>query len=389
MKQRSTSHRGTILFLFFLALCLLVWVVRSGTAAHQSHRWTTEPTCVALEEEGSLFDVVYNVFKELTEPSVEIKTHVPLTTLDDRSREGIHNCLSRLQALGIRPLPLSALPLHRGGAPREFSGIPTLATEADFHQYLDYCTLRNFDIARYFYTGSYRNTLWTERGSYYLVDARAPRGSSVQEQSSALFYTDFYHMLRAVNDSQDEWMQLTQEELQALRTALSWVEDAMTLLRKDGAPDTIGNRARYLQKILVSRVKYHDLADKESVFYKNRNKFVIYAMQGNAICEGYAQAYGFLLALAGIKSVSVSGHVIPPNKGAHAWNMVCLGSDDAWYHVDATWNDSGSTDSNKYFMVTDEEMGPKGFNRTWGEHQPPLPRSATRPYNHQTAQPQH
>lgn len=389
MTPQTSSHRGTILFCFLLALWLLVWVARSGSAAYQSRQWTTGSAYATPEEAGSLFDVVYNVFKELTEPSVEIKTNVPLPTLDNRSREGIHNCLSRLQTLGIRPLPLSALPLHHGAKPREFSGIPTLATEADFHQYLDYCTLRNFDTASYIYTGSYRNTLWTERGSYYLVDAREPRGASVQEQSSALFYTDFYHMLRAVNDPQDEWMQLTQEELQALRTALSWVEEAMSRLRKEGAPDTIGNRARYLQKILVSRVKYHDLTNKESVFYKNRNKFVIYAMQGNAICEGYAQAYGFLLALAGIKSVSVSGYVTPPNKDAHAWNMVCLGSDDAWYHVDATWNDSGSSDSTKYFMLTDAEMGPKGFNRIWGDHQPPLPRSATRPYNHQNAQPQH
>ena len=51
-----------------------------------------------------------------------------------------------------------------------------------------------------------------------------------------------------------------------------------------------------------------------------------------SVCQGYALAYKLLLTQVGIDAVMVSS-----NEMNHAWNLIKV--DDAWYHVDATWDD--------------------------------------------------
>lgn len=53
-------------------------------------------------------------------------------------------------------------------------------------------------------------------------------------------------------------------------------------------------------------------------------------IDGTAVCDGYAQAYAFMLEAAGIPCEFASG-------GNHGWNLVEV--DGAWYHVDTTWDD--------------------------------------------------
>jgi len=58
-------------------------------------------------------------------------------------------------------------------------------------------------------------------------------------------------------------------------------------------------------------------------------------VDGVAVCQGYAEAYGYLLELVGVKSeicTSVSLN--------HAWNIVYI--DGEKYHVDVTWDDPSS-----------------------------------------------
>ena len=156
------------------------------------------------------------------------------------------------------------------------------------------------------------------------------------------------------------WLHLNVEEIRALKTALDMLKE--TVKKADSAD----LRARKLHDALIGLVEYHNLKDEKSVFYQNRNKFVIYAMQGNAICEGYAQAYGFLLNLAGVQSQRVSGIVYDSNgQGCgHAWNMV-KGS-QGWRHVDVTWDDNGNKARYTYFMVTDDTMKDKAAGaRNW------------------------
>lgn len=63
-----------------------------------------------------------------------------------------------------------------------------------------------------------------------------------------------------------------------------------------------------------------------------------------AVCDGYSQAYVYLLQQCGIDAtviVGVAGNTMD-DAGGHAWSVVKLGGD--WYEVDSTWDDAGSLD---------------------------------------------
>lgn len=78
-------------------------------------------------------------------------------------------------------------------------------------------------------------------------------------------------------------------------------------------------------------------------------------VNGDAVCNGYAEALQLLFMCAGIKSRFVTGTADGID---HAWNLVEL--DGKWYHVDATWDDplpdQGGDTLHPYFNVTDEIM---------------------------------
>lgn len=81
---------------------------------------------------------------------------------------------------------------------------------------------------------------------------------------------------------------------------------------------------------------------------------------GNAVCQGYADAFSLLCYYANIQAEIVAG---TGNGGGHAWNQVRI--DNVWYNIDVTWDDPISVDASnqrinvkryKYFLITDEEM---------------------------------
>ena len=63
-----------------------------------------------------------------------------------------------------------------------------------------------------------------------------------------------------------------------------------------------------------------------------------------AVCDGYSQAYVYLLQQAGIDAAVIVGLAgnTKEDAGGHAWSVVNLGGD--WYEVDSTWDDAGSLD---------------------------------------------
>ena len=60
-----------------------------------------------------------------------------------------------------------------------------------------------------------------------------------------------------------------------------------------------------------------------------------------AVCDGYSQAYVYLLQQAGINAAVIIGMAGPSrtSAGGHAWSVVELGGE--WYEVDSTWDDIG------------------------------------------------
>ena len=63
-----------------------------------------------------------------------------------------------------------------------------------------------------------------------------------------------------------------------------------------------------------------------------------------AVCDGYSQAYVYLLQQAGIDATVIVGIAgsDKENSGGHAWTVVNLDGD--WYEVDSTWDDAGTLD---------------------------------------------
>ncbi len=72
-------------------------------------------------------------------------------------------------------------------------------------------------------------------------------------------------------------------------------------------------------------------------------------VNGQAVCEGYAEAFQYLLHRVGIQSFLVLG---TGNGGGHEWNAVRI--DGKYYHVDPTWNDQGDIIYHAYFNMSDD-----------------------------------
>lgn len=84
-------------------------------------------------------------------------------------------------------------------------------------------------------------------------------------------------------------------------------------------------------------------------------------LDGEAVCSGYAKAYQYLLSMAGIDAVTISGDARTPTGNArHAWTAQVI--DGEVYFSDATWGDgfenAGNSDfvSHTYFLMNSEEI---------------------------------
>ena len=62
--------------------------------------------------------------------------------------------------------------------------------------------------------------------------------------------------------------------------------------------------------------------------------------EGEALCEGYSDAFTLMMLCMGFKSTQVCGTAINSSTSEsepHAWNIVCI--DDSFYYTDPTWDD--------------------------------------------------
>ena len=105
----------------------------------------------------------------------------------------------------------------------------------------------------------------------------------------------------------------------------------------------------------------------------NDNEFRAYGalVEGQAVCNGYAEAMALLLSCAGVENRYVVGTANSGSRSSgqqtdaadqnkkenHAWNLVKLNG--TWYHLDSTWDDPvGEKEivSHAYFNMSDELM---------------------------------
>ena len=122
---------------------------------------------------------------------------------------------------------------------------------------------------------------------------------------------------------------------------------------------------RYVSKLNGSMSEFerelflHDQLAKAVSYKLTENAHNAYGalVEGNAVCDGYAEALQYLLQRSGIQSFMAIGSSVNPSSGlreGHAWNYVRI--DGAYYHADLTWNDQGNDTFHAYFNLTDKAI---------------------------------
>lgn len=121
--------------------------------------------------------------------------------------------------------------------------------------------------------------------------------------------------------------------------------------------ETEYEKALMLYNILEEYIEYDYSALSGSIYDSNRMKsYSAYGaiVDGKAVCEGYAEAYQYLLQRLGIQSFIVTG--TSKEGESHEWNLLKL--DGKYYYADVTWDDVGTIDNlyHSYFSITTERL---------------------------------
>lgn len=146
-------------------------------------------------------------------------------------------------------------------------------------------------------------------------------------------------------------------------TAMNQIEQVRTKILQNSRNNTYEN-IKMVHDYLVQNIEYDTSISKENIYN------VYGAMvKGEAVCEGYARSFKYLMDSLGISCTLVIG------KGTnsagktenHAWNYVQV--DGNWYAIDCTWDDPVSTtgyvsESSKYRYFL------KGSNDMIKDHTP-------------------
>lgn len=115
--------------------------------------------------------------------------------------------------------------------------------------------------------------------------------------------------------------------------------------------------ALQLHDSLLARIQYDTESATTGVRSDVSGSAYAALVLGQAVCEGYTQAYSYLLARCGIPSVKLRSDELN-----HAWNMIYLDNgneldNDDWYEVDVTWDDQEySFYQHKWYNLTSKEM---------------------------------
>ncbi len=119
--------------------------------------------------------------------------------------------------------------------------------------------------------------------------------------------------------------------------AISQIEQVRNQILKNKKANTYDN-IKMVHDYLIENIEYDTTISKDNIYN-------IYGAMINqqAVCEGYARSFKYLMDSLGIPCTLVIG------KGSnsegrtenHAWNYVQIG--DYWYAIDSTWDDPIST----------------------------------------------
>lgn len=117
-----------------------------------------------------------------------------------------------------------------------------------------------------------------------------------------------------------------------------------------------------VHEYLKQNIRYDHSALAVSYFTEART-VVGAILRNSAVCSGIAQAAQYLLSMAGVDVMYISGESrVLGQKASHSWNLVAI--DGSFYHLDVTWDlqevNRMFADSHMFLNLDDDSM--------FGEH---------------------
>lgn len=124
---------------------------------------------------------------------------------------------------------------------------------------------------------------------------------------------------------------------QEIEQAINQIEQKKNQILQNRKSSTYDN-IKMVHDYLVESIKYDTSISKKNIYN-------IYGamINGEAVCEGYARSFKYMMDALGIPCTLVIGKGTNSEGKTenHAWNYVQI--DDYWYALDATWDDPIST----------------------------------------------
>lgn len=150
---------------------------------------------------------------------------------------------------------------------------------------------------------------------------------------------------------------------QEIDVAMNNIEQVKNRILQNRTNNTYDN-IKMVHDYLVENIEYDTTISKSNIY----NMYGA-MVNGEAVCEGYARSFKYLMDSLGIPCTLVIGKGINSegNQENHAWNYVQI--DNYWYAIDTTWDDPISTtgwvsQSSKYRYFL------KGSNDMLKDHSP-------------------
>lgn len=172
--------------------------------------------------------------------------------------------------------------------------------------------------------------------------------------SFILYYTD-----GAITDAVDNEFKLTSTaNRNTINTQISTLNNKIKKITEAIPVDaTQIEKEKLIHDYIVNSVEYDTTVASGAFSYGDTlpHAFDIYgaAIDGKAVCEGYAKLFQYLCYCTGINATQILGTSDGSN---HMWNAVNI--DNEWYQIDVTWNDTNSATVPYFgfFNLTSSEM---------------------------------
>ena len=113
---------------------------------------------------------------------------------------------------------------------------------------------------------------------------------------------------------------------------------------------------------LASNVLYRD-NNKNSLDSSYTQSAYGALIKKECVCQGYAEAFKRIMDYNGIECDIVCGQIVDSTE-YHAWNIISLGKDDSYYHIDVTWDSASGRPGYMYFCKNDSHfIGKRIWNK--------------------------